>query len=147
MRNESGVAEPARSEIGEKDSRHDADERREDDRNERGYDRPVDHRQRTELAGDRVPGALPDERRPKRHDRRPRPEHELDEEADNQQRKEYAAAVNDRGEAAIGGTNETRYAPKPRLAAFQSALHLLERRGGPGLHVFRQAARSPPTWR
>ena len=36
------------------------------------------------------------------------PSDELDEEADDQQRKEDAPAVNDRGKAAIGGANETR---------------------------------------
>ncbi len=43
------------------------------------------------------------------------PEHELDEEPDDQQRKENAPAVHDRGEAAIGGAHEAREAPKLRL--------------------------------
>ena len=35
--------------------------------------------------------------------------------ADDQQRKENAPAVDDRGKAAVGGAYESRYAPKARL--------------------------------
>ena len=40
---------------------------------------------------------------PERYDRRPRSVHELDEERDEQQRKENAAAVDDRGKPRSAG--------------------------------------------
>ena len=120
MRNESGWPASAARSRPRKTARHDADERRQHDRDQRGHDRAVDHRQRAELTVDRIPTAVQDESRAEPDDGRPRAEHELDEQPDDEEREESASAVDDRGKAAVGGAYEARNAPKLRARVILS---------------------------